>query len=68
MQLQVDGPVHLSDWHAEATCSEGIIGGMKRHMAKRSESDVFNVLWTAIGTVTGVRCGRLQRRARLGDD
>jgi hypothetical protein len=47
MQLQVDGPVHLSDWHAEVTCSEGIIGGMKRHMAKRSESDVLNVLWTA---------------------
>jgi hypothetical protein len=47
MQVQVDGPVHLSDWHAEATCSEGIIGGMKRHMAKRSESDVLNVLWTA---------------------
>jgi hypothetical protein len=47
MRVQVDGPVHLSDWHAEATRSEGIIGGMKRHMAKRSESDVLNVLWTA---------------------
>jgi hypothetical protein len=37
MHVQVDGPVHLSDWHADTTRSDGIIDGVKWHMANRAD-------------------------------
>jgi hypothetical protein len=68
MRVGVDGPVRLSDWHAEATLSEGIIGGVKWHMANGANRMCSMCSGRQIGTVRGVRCARLQRRVRLGDD
>lgn len=66
MRVQVDGPVHLSDWHAEATRSEGIIGGMKRHIANGANRMYSMRSGRQIGTVTGVRCGRLSEARAIG--